>query len=91
MCSSMMVLRGASVFTWKEILEVVEDFMRRNTRLAKQFDEKLAGQSGVLINLLVVMTERERVSVDTEQGSNDNLEAAQHPISSDRSSQGCTS
>ena len=87
----MMGLRDASVFTWKEILEVVEDFMRRNTRLAKHFDEKSAGQSGVLINLLVVMTEREPVSVDTEQGSNDNLEAAQHPISSDRSSRGCTS
>lgn len=65
----MMVLRDASVFTWKEILEVVEGFMRMNTRLAKQFDEKSVGQSGVLINLLVVMTERERVSVDTEQGS----------------------
>ena len=89
MCSSMMVLRDASVFTRKEILEV--DFMRRNTRLAKQLDEKSDGQSGVLINLLVAMPERERVSVDTEQGSNDNLEAVQHPISSDRSSRGCTS
>ena len=87
----MMVLRVASAITWKENLEVVEDFVRRNTRLAKQFDEKSVGQSGALINLLVVMTERERVSVNTEQGSNDNVGAAQHPMSSDRSSRGCTS
>ena len=52
----MMVLRVASAITWKENLEVVEDFVRRNTRLAKQFDEKSVGQSGALINLLVVMT-----------------------------------